>query len=48
VTTRSVFSPALGTSGARVEKGQHARIHLAGELVMRVMPGPIDHLPATS
>src|SRR3984957_11473509 len=44
VTTRSVFSPALGTSGVRQEEGEHDRNHLAGELAVRVMRGALDHL----
>ena len=44
VTTRSVFSPALGTSGVRLEEGEHERNHLAGELAVRVMRGALDHL----
>jgi hypothetical protein len=47
VTTRSVFSPALGTSGARSEEGEHERNHLVGELFVWIVPGALDHLKAT-
>src|ERR1035437_8524889 len=45
-TTRSVCSPALGTSGVRLEEGEHEPNHLVGELVVRVVPGNLDHLKA--
>src|SRR5450631_4638671 len=46
-TTRSVVRPALGTSGVRLEEGEHERSHLVGELVVRVVPSTLDHLKAT-